>query len=187
VVDNFMSSPKALQAVHDVTPSQASAITQKNVETVAKMHRDAEARRTIGEKVADGFARAIGSWTFIITQSLLLTAWVVANVLHVIKPWDPYPFILLNLALSFQAAYASPIIMMSQNRQGRLSDERNHLALQIALLAEQEDTETLLLLRKICTRLRIADDNEAAEGLSEATDPNLLIDQIKKAESAKSS
>lgn len=177
-----MSSPKALETVHNVTPSQAAAITQKNVETVAKMHRDAEARRTIGEKVADGFARAIGSWTFIITQSVLLTAWVVANVVHAIKPWDPYPFILLNLALSFQAAYASPIIMMSQNRQAKLSDERNHLALQIALLAEQEDTETLLLLRKICGRLHIPHENEVTQGLAEATDPNLLIDQIKRAQ-----
>jgi uncharacterized membrane protein len=180
-----MSSPKALEAVHNVTPSQAAAITEKNVETVSKMHRDAEARRTVGEKVADGFARAIGSWTFIITQSLLLTAWVVANVMHVIKPWDPYPFILLNLALSFQAAYASPIIMMSQNRQAKLSDERNHLGLQIALLAEQEDTETLLLLRKICLRLKIPCEGETTEGLTEATDPNLLIDQIKKAEAEK--
>ena len=109
-----MSKFKRLEELHNVTLSQAAAITQKNVETVAQMHRDAEAKRTIGEKVADGFARAIGSWTFIITQSVLLAAWVVANVIHLIKPWDPYPFILLNLALSFQAAYASPIIMMSQ-------------------------------------------------------------------------
>lgn len=114
---------------------------------------------------------------------MLPSAWVIANVVHAIKPWDPYPFILLNLALSFQAAYASPIIMMSQNRQAKLSDERNHLALQIALLAEQEDTETLLLLRKICGKLHISHENELTAGLAEATDPNMLIDQIKKAES----
>jgi uncharacterized membrane protein len=176
-----MSTPKALDKVHQVSPSQAAEITQKNVETVAQIHRDAEAKRTVGQKVADGFARAIGSWTFILTQTGLLAAWVVANVAHLVHPWDPYPFILLNLALSFQAAYASPIIMMSQNRSAKLSDERNHLALQIALLAEQEDTETLLLLRKICSRLHISHENAATEGLAEATDPNLLIDQIKKA------
>jgi uncharacterized membrane protein len=177
-----MSTKKALHRVHKVTPGQAASITQKNVETVSQMQRDAEVKRTIGQRVADGFARSIGSWTFIIIQSVLLAAWVLANVMHLVRPWDPYPFILLNLALSFQAAYASPIIMMSQNRQARLSDERNQLGLQIALLAEQEDTETLLLLSKICAHLHVPHDNKETEGLAEATDPTLLIDQIKKAE-----
>lgn len=66
-----------------------------------------------------------------------------------------YPFVLLNLALSFQAAYASPIIMMSQNGQPRMSERRNHLDLQVNLLAEQENTEMLRLLRLLCERLEI--------------------------------
>jgi uncharacterized membrane protein len=60
----------------------------------------------------------MGSWRFIIIQSALLAFWIVANIAAFINHWDPYPFILLNLALSFQAAYAAPFIMMSQNRQG---------------------------------------------------------------------
>src|SRR4051794_24558911 len=59
----------------------------------------------------------MGSWKFIIIQSTILLAWIVLNVTAWIRHWDPYPFILLNLALSFQAAYAAPFIMMSQNRQ----------------------------------------------------------------------
>ena len=160
---------------------EAEEITERNVRTIAAIQKSADARRTFGEHVADLFARGIGSWTFIIIQSVLLIAWVIANIIHVVKPWDPYPFILLNLALSFQAAYASPIIMMSQNRQARLDSERNHLALQISLLAEQEDTETLLLLQKICTKLDIPIGDKASEALAERTDPNVLIEQIKKA------
>jgi uncharacterized membrane protein len=73
---------------------------------------------TRGQRVADAVAARMGSWPFIILQSALLVAWITLNVTEVIfKAWDPYPFILLNLALSFQAAYAAPIIMMSQNRQ----------------------------------------------------------------------
>lgn len=72
---------------------------------------------TMGQRVADSVADIMGSWTFIIIQSILLTVWVLLNVIAFIRSWDPYPFILLNLALSFQAAYAAPIIMMSQNRQ----------------------------------------------------------------------
>jgi len=59
----------------------------------------------------------MGSWTFIIVQSVVLAIWIVVNVIAWISHWDPYPFILLNLALSFQAAYAAPFIMISQNRQ----------------------------------------------------------------------
>lgn len=58
-----------------------------------------------------------GSWRFIIPQSRILVAWIALNVSGFARPWDPYPFTLLNLALSFQAAYAVPSIMMSQNRQ----------------------------------------------------------------------
>jgi uncharacterized membrane protein len=72
---------------------------------------------TLGQRVADTVAATIGSWPFIIVQSVLMALWVSLNVFAWIHHWDPYPFILLNLALSFQAAYAGPFILMSQNRQ----------------------------------------------------------------------
>ena len=72
---------------------------------------------TIGQKIADTVAATMGSWSFIIIQSAILLVWIVLNLTAYIQHWDPYPFILLNLALSFQAAYAAPFIMMSQNRQ----------------------------------------------------------------------
>jgi uncharacterized membrane protein len=72
---------------------------------------------TVGQKVADTVAATMGSWPFIIIQSAILLIWIAANITAYIYHWDPYPFILLNLALSFQAAYAAPFIMMSQNRQ----------------------------------------------------------------------
>ncbi|HZS44471.1 MAG TPA: DUF1003 domain-containing protein [Blastocatellia bacterium] len=82
-------------------------------------HVDKEFRErlTFGQRVADYVAATMGGWRFIIIQSILLTFWLILNVTAFIRHWDPYPFILLNLALSFQAAYAAPVIMMSQNRQ----------------------------------------------------------------------
>jgi uncharacterized membrane protein len=76
-----------------------------------------EERLRLGQRVADSVAATMGSWRFIIFQSAALAVWIVLNVTVFVRNWDPYPFILLNLALSFQAAYAAPIIMMSQNRQ----------------------------------------------------------------------
>jgi uncharacterized membrane protein len=72
---------------------------------------------TLGQKIADTVAATMGSWRFIIIQSAILMVWIVLNVTAYVQQWDPYPFILLNLTLSFQAAYAAPFIMMSQNRQ----------------------------------------------------------------------
>ena len=74
-------------------------------------------RLTVGQKVADNVAATVGSWRFIIIQSIILAAWLVLNITGLVFRWDPYPFILLNLMLSFQAAYAAPFVMMSQNRQ----------------------------------------------------------------------
>ena len=93
---------------------------------------------TMGQKIADRVAATMGSWPFIIIQSGILFFWIVLNVTAFVEKWDPYPFILLNLALSFQAAYAAPFIMMSQNRQqdiDRKEAENDH---QINVKAELE-------------------------------------------------
>ena len=86
-------------------------------------------KMTLGERVADRVADIIGSWRFIIIQSLLIVLWITLNVVAWIEHWDPYPFILMNVMLSFQAAYSGPVIMMSQNRQSakdRLAAEIDH-------------------------------------------------------------
>lgn len=77
-----------------------------------------------GQRVADWVARTVGSWRFILIQSALLAIWIAVNATAYVARWDPYPFILLNLVLSFQAAYTAPIIMMSQNRLSEV-DRRN--------------------------------------------------------------
>ena len=77
-------------------------------------HKD---RMTFGQRIADAVATGMGSWTFIIIQTMFVIVWMTANIIEVVtRRWDPYPFILLNLLFSTQAAYAAPIIMMSQNR-----------------------------------------------------------------------
>lgn len=80
-----------------------------------------------GEVVADRVVAVLGSWRFIIIQSVFLAFWLMLNVIVFMQHWDPYPFILLNLALSFEAAYASPLILMSQNRQASRDKARDDL------------------------------------------------------------
>lgn len=97
---------------------------------VIDVNEVADERMTIGQRVADKVASTVGSWRFIIIMSILLLAWLILNSVAWINRWDPYPFILLNLALSFQAAYAAPFVMMSQNRQSekdRLTAQNDYL------------------------------------------------------------
>lgn len=91
-----------------------------------------------GERVADVVTATVGSWRFILIQSCLLAIWICLNVTAWIQHWDPYPFILLNLALSFQAAYATPFILMSQNRQSVVDREKAQQDLDCDLKAEME-------------------------------------------------
>ena len=74
--------------------------------------------RKFGQRLADSVANGMGSWKFIIWQTIIVAVWMILNVVLIVtRRWDPYPYILLNLVFSTQAAYAAPINMMAQNRQ----------------------------------------------------------------------
>lgn len=80
--------------------------------------------RDFGQRAADAVATAIGSWKFIMIQSMIIIVWITINVVAIQFQWDPYPFILLNLLFSTQAAYAAPILQLSQNRQSEHDRDR---------------------------------------------------------------
>jgi CRP/FNR family transcriptional regulator, cyclic AMP receptor protein len=97
-----------------------------------------EEKETFGEHVADTVASFGGSWTFIISFLLALSAYTVASIFEGQRSWDPYPFILLNLFLSMLAAIQAPIIMMSQNRQDKKDRLRSELDYDVNRRAESE-------------------------------------------------
>jgi len=123
---------------------------------------------TAGQKCADFVAEKVGSWRFVALQSLAIVAWMTGNALIGPSAWDPFPFILLNLLLSFQAAYTAPVIMMSQNRQAMIDRhnaandyhvnlkaelEIEELHQKIDLLREQEIVELTRLVRALTEKL----------------------------------
>jgi len=89
------------------------------MEHTSNWHDTHKASSTFGQKLADSVAGGMGSWRFIIIQTLIVILWMGLNVIAFVHHWDVYPFILLNLLFSTQAAYAAPIIMMAQNRQSQ--------------------------------------------------------------------
>lgn len=102
-----------------------------------------------GQRVADKVAKIMGSWAFIISQTVFVLIWMALNFIGFMHHWDAYPFILLNLLFSTQAAYAAPIIMMSQNRQGERDRIQAQKDYQTNTDAKREIEELQILLKSI--------------------------------------
>jgi uncharacterized membrane protein len=102
-----------------------------------------------GEQLADKVATGMGSWRFIIIQTIIVGIWMILNVVGFMRHWDEYPFILLNLVFSTQAAYAAPIIMMAQNRQSERDRVQATADYQTNIEAKKEIENLQVLLTKI--------------------------------------
>jgi uncharacterized membrane protein len=151
---------------HTILEAEKQLLAElRNVRRRLRESSDGKAELTLGQHVADRVAATMGSWNFIIIQSAALFAWIVLNITAYIEHWDPYPFILLNLALSFQAAYAAPFIMMSQNRQqdiDRMAAENDY---KINIKAELE----IELLHQKIDQLRETEVARLTEAVSDLT------------------
>lgn len=143
---------KQMRSVHELMRTRVA----RNV------NDEIEEQETFGEKIADSVARFGGSWTFVIAFGVILLVYVMINS-NLPKPWDPYPFILLNLFLSMLAAIQAPVIMMSQNRQDSKDRLRSELDYRVNLKAELEIEELLQRIGKVEEMLVELDDEEVAE------------------------
>lgn len=108
---------------------------------------------TRGQRAADAVARFMGSWRFVITQAAVMVMWFALNATAWAFAWDPYPFILLNLAMSAEAAFATPLLLMSQNRSAEADREILHRDF-------LTDSRTEKLVGLIATHLGVEEDGE---------------------------
>jgi uncharacterized membrane protein len=106
-------------------------------------------------RISEGVARFLGTGRFLVFQSVLVAFWIVLNTIGLVKHWDPYPFILLNLAFSTQAAYAAPLILLAQNRQ----DDRDRASIERDReVAARTQADTEFLARELAAvRLALSD------------------------------
>lgn len=120
---------------------------------------------SLGEKIADGVVKGMGSWKFIIIQTFIVFGWILGNLYVFTHPFDPFPFILLNLLFSTQAAYASPLILMASNRSDAKAQVRDDLeAVEVQRMYDNHD----LLLEIIQQLLKINQQQlEILEALKE--------------------
>ena len=114
-------------------------------------HEQHESGCSAGDRLADKVTNVMGSWRFIVIQTMVVLVWVGINLIAYFSQWDPYPFILLNLLFSVQSAYAAPIIMMAQNRQSARDRVQAYDDYQTNLEAKREIEELQIRLNMIET------------------------------------
>lgn len=163
--------------------TEAQRPAAENIATVAKLEERFLEGRTRVERIGDAIAAFVGSMTFVVLHVVLFAGWFAVNsrVIPGFPVFDPYPFIFLSMAVSVEAVVLSTFVLMKQNHEAKRAEHRQQLTLQIDLLAEQEATKTLQLLRRICDRLGIEEVNSDVETkiLSEETAVDELADELK--------
>ena len=121
----------------------AKRSTEAHQHPVNVVHHD---EATYGERLADAIAAGIGSWRFLIVQTVAVILWVTLNVIALVNHWDPFPFILLNLLFSVQAAYTGPVLLLAGNRQA----QKDRLTLEHASTeADKADAQNVQILTAI--------------------------------------
>jgi uncharacterized membrane protein len=155
---------------------------QEHVDVIAKHEQEFLARRTRTERVGDTIATFTGSLAFVALHVVIFAGWIAVNSFSTpIRHFDPPPFSLLGTILAFEAILLASFILMRQTRIGRRADERDHLMLQILLLAEKEITAVVTMNRQIAESMglqRVTRDKEI-EKLSQHTSIDDVAQTIK--------
>lgn len=158
--------------------SSTPQAARENITAIARLEEEIQRRRTPLDRLADSVAAFVGSMPFIIVHLLWFMVWILINTgrFRFIKPYDPYPFILLSLAVSCEGVLLATFVLMKQNRMSRAADQRAHLNLQVDLLAEKEITKILQMQRMLCERFGVhqATSDVEVEDLTKETTVSAL-------------
>ncbi len=160
-------------------PTAFEQLIQRNIDAISRIEKAATSGRTRTDVIADRIASFCGSIGFLWVHAGVIGGWIAWNSFGPQEfRFDPPPSSNLNLCVSIEAIFLATFLLISQNRQQRLADQRNHLDLQVNLVAEQESSQMLLMMRKVVDHFDIPIDTVRADALQEATDPEVIADQI---------
>jgi uncharacterized membrane protein len=156
----------------------------RNVEEIARLERDTAGRLPLGERISIATTNTIGTFTVAVLHLLLFASWMTWNSAAP-EGWrfDPYPYGLLTMAVSMEGVLLATLVLITQNRMSRQSDQREHLDLQVDLLAEQEMTMVLRMLGRISDKLGVAPDHperEEARQMMEGTNIYELMEELRR-------
>lgn len=171
---------------HYHKPKTVDDLVSQNVATIKDLEGATEKSKTPINKVADLITQFCGSMLFVWVHVAWFGVWICVNTLSAKKTFDPFPFNFLTLMVSLEAIFLSTFILISENRQAKIDERRSHLDLQINLLAEQENTKMLHLLKAIAEKLGVdPNDDPTVAVLEKATRPDAIAKQIDKVDRKK--
>jgi len=162
-------------------PDRSSAL-EDNVQAIKRWESAILLARSQAEQVSDWIVSTAGSGPVLVLHVVWFGAWVILNAgaIHGLRPFDPFPYPFLTMAVSLEAIFLALFVLASQNRLARQADKRSHLDLQINLLAEREMTAVLQLLQDIARHLTVqtTDTPEQLRDLMKKTDVRGLTDRM---------
>jgi uncharacterized membrane protein len=151
----------------------------ENIEKILGLENAALRARTPADRISDGIASFVGTLKFVLVHAAWFIAWAVINagLIPFIPAFDPYPFQLLCMIVSLEGVLLSTFVLIKQNRMGYLSDRRDHLDLQINLLAEREVTRLLQMVDRIARHIGVEPEpaDTQLKELSEVTKVDKLM------------
>src|SRR3977135_1375935 len=157
-----------------------SSLTRRNVEIIGELEKTANSHRSPTDRMADAISRFVDSMLFVYLHLIWFGIWIaLGTVPGIPDAWriDPFPYTFLTFVVSLEAIFLSTFILISQNHEERVARRRNHLDLQINLLAEQENSQMLKMLDAIHQHLQFSSD-PTTKALQEATRPEAMVAQI---------
>ena len=163
--------------------SGKSSPSTRNVNTIARLEKEALHHRTATDRLGDRIAYFAGSGPFIVIHVFWFTVWVILNSrwFSKIPPFDPFPFTFLTMIVSLEAIFLTAFVLMSQNRLTRQAEKRAHLDLQINVLTEQELTMALRMLERLCVKAGVEpEDSHLFSELFKETDLLKLMKELEK-------
>jgi uncharacterized membrane protein len=172
---------------HSPQPGETplAGVVHRNIRALAEVRRQEDARRTISDRVADAVTHFAGSMWSVAFHALFFGGWLVANLGWVpnVRPWDPFPFVMLAMIASVEAIFLSTFILVSQNRMQKLADRRAELDVQISLLSEHELTRAIHLLDEVARAMNVRrpPDPELHE-IKQDVAPEKVVEEIAKVE-----
>ena len=165
--------------------SEVEGVVRRNIHALLQVRKDLESKKSFQEALADRITGFTGSMTFVFLHAGIFGGWLVVNmgVITGIKPFDPFPFVMLAMIASVEAIFLSTFVLISQNRMQALADKRAELDLQINLLAEHEITRLIELVDGISRHLKVPRSTDPhLEELKKDVHPEVVLAEIERAE-----
>jgi len=158
-------------------------VLERNIETLLELRCQLERERSLQDRIADWITRFSGSMLFVYLHAIWFGVWIAVNLGWLqrfdIPVFDSFPFGLLTMIVSLEAIFLATFVLVSQNRQAEIEDERADLDLQINLLSEHEITRMLALVDAIAKHLGLAEASDAEiEELEEEVKPDLVLQEL---------